>query len=65
MAYLTTVTDVSQAAPESVGTAFRTLYSRYGNVKSGKFIAGAGEEANGEEFEALNDIENVLHKIGI
>lgn len=44
---------------------FRTLYSRYSNVKAGKFVAGAGEESNGEEFEALNDIEKVLNKIGI
>ena len=43
---------------------FKTLYSRYGNVKSGKFVSGAGDE-NAEEFEALNDIEKVLHKIGI
>lgn len=43
---------------------FKTLYSRYGNVKSGKFVAGAGDEGT-EEFEALNDIEKVLHKIGI
>ena len=44
---------------------FKTLYSRYGNVKSGKFVAGAGDEENTEEFEALNDIEKVLNKIGI
>ena len=44
---------------------FRTLYSRFGNVKAGKFVEGAGEEENGEEFEALNDIEKVLNKIGI
>ena len=28
-------------------------------------MAGAGDESNGEEFEALNDIERVLNKIGI
>lgn len=44
---------------------FKTLYSRYGNVKAGKFVAGAGEEADSEEFEALNDIEKVVNKIGI
>ena len=43
---------------------FKTLYSRYGNVKSGKFVAGAGDE-DAAEFEALNDIEKVLNKIGI
>lgn len=64
MSYLTTVSDVSQMAPESVGTAFKTLYSRYGNVKAGKFVDGAGD-ADSEEFEALNDIEKVLNKIGI
>lgn len=65
MSYVTTVTDVSQAAPESVGNAMKTLYSRFGNVKAGKFVAGAGDESNSEEFEALNDIEKVLNKIGI
>ena len=64
MSYVTTVTDVSQAAPESVGNAMKTLYSRFGNVKAGKFVAGAGDE-DAAEFEALNDIEKVLHKIGI
>ena len=44
---------------------FKTLYSRFGNVKAGKFVAGAGDEENAEEFEALNDIERVLSKIGI
>ena len=44
---------------------FKTLYSRFGNVKAGKFVAGAGDEENADEFEALNDIEKVLHKIGI
>ena len=43
---------------------FKTLYSRYGNVKSGKFVSGAGDE-DAAEFEALNDIEKVLNKIGI
>jgi TP901 family phage tail tape measure protein len=64
MSYITTVSDVSQLSAETVGTAFKTLYSRYGNVKAGKFVAGAGDE-DGEEFEALNDIEKVLNKIGI
>lgn len=64
MSYITTVSDVSQMSAETVGTAFKTLYSRYGNVKAGKFVAGAGDE-NTEEFEALNDIERVLNKIGI
>lgn len=44
---------------------FKTLYSRYGNVKSGKFVAGAGDEGNTEKFEALNDIEKVLNKMSI
>ena len=65
MSYITTVSDVSQLSAETVGTAFKTLYSRYGNVKAGKFVEGAGDEENSEEFEALNDIEKVLGKIGI
>jgi TP901 family phage tail tape measure protein len=52
MSYITTVSDVSQLSAETVGTAFKTLYSRYGNVKAGKFVAGAGDDENAEEFDA-------------
>ena len=48
---------------------FKTIYSRFGNVKAGKFVASQEEmdssNYNEEEFESLNDIETVLSSIGI
>ena len=56
-----TVIDVTQAAPESVGNAMKTLLSRYGNVKAGSFVDM--EDGSGEE--SVNDTEKVLNTIGI
>ena len=48
---------------------FKTLFSRLGNIKAGKFVATeedmASEDYNEDEFTALNDIENVLNTVGI
>ena len=55
------ISDVSQAAPESIGTSIRTMLSRYGNVKAGSFESLEG----GDDSENLNDIERVLGTIGI
>lgn len=48
---------------------FKTVFSRLGNVKVGKFTASvedmASEDYNEEEWENLNDIETVLDSIGI
>ena len=48
---------------------FKTIYSRFGNVKAGKFVASQEEmnssNYNEEEFESINDIETVLSSIGI
>ena len=67
--YVTTVADVTQKSAESVGESFKTIYSRFGNVKAGKFVASQNEmnsaNYNDEEFENLNDIETVLSSIGI
>ena len=67
--YLTTVQDVTQRSAESVGEAFKTVFSRLGNVKAGKFAATAedmqSEDYNEDEYEALNDVEKVLDSIGI
>lgn len=67
--YVTTVADVTQKSAESVGESFKTIYSRFGNVKAGKFVASQEEmnssNYNEEEFESLNDIETVLSSIGI
>lgn len=55
------ISDVSQAAPESIGTSIRTMLSRYGNVKAGSFESLEG----GDDSKNLNDIEKVLGVIGI
>ena len=68
-AYLTTVLDVSQQSAETVGTAFKTLFARYGNVKSGKYANnynfGESDQETTEDTTKLNDVETVLNKIGI
>ena len=52
-----------------VGNAYRTMFSRYANVKSGKFVATKTEKnAEGydeSDYENLNDVETVLGKLGI
>ena len=57
--YVTTVADVTQKSAESVGESFKTIYSRFGNVKAGKFVASQEEmdssNYNEEEFESLKD----------
>lgn len=67
--YVTTVADVSQKSAESVGESFKTIFSRFGNVKAGKFVATMEEKNasgyNDQEFENLNDIEKVLGTVGI
>lgn len=56
--YIATVGEVTQDGAESVGTFFKTLFARMGNIKSGKFV-------DDETGEALNDVESVLGNIGI
>lgn len=67
--YLTTTIDVTQRSAETIGEAFKTVFSRLGNVKVGKFTASqedmASEDYNEENYENLNDIETVLDSIGI
>ena len=64
-AMLTTVIDTSQQSADSVGTAFKTLFARFGNVKAGKYSSSYGSELEDGEFTALNDIETVLNKMNI
>lgn len=56
--YIATVGEVSQDAPESVGTFFRTIFARMTNVAAGKLI-------DPESGEALNDVEQTLKNVGI
>ena len=51
--YLAVVQEVTQDAPESVGTFFRTLMSRMGNIKAGRLI-------DPETNEDLSDVEATL-----
>ena len=67
--YLTTVQDVTQRSASTVGEAFKTVFSRMGNIKAGKYSASAEEiqsgDYNEEDYEALNDVETVLDSIGV
>lgn len=56
--YIATVAEVTQDGAESVGTFFKTLFARMGNVKAGKFV-------DDETGENLNDVEKVLDSLGI
>lgn len=56
--YLAVVQEVTQDAPESVGTFFRTLMSRMGNIKAGRLI-------DPETNEDLSDVEATLSGAGI
>lgn len=62
-AALTTIIDISQIDASSAGNAFKTILSRYGNVKAGAFENLM--EDSGDEGEKLNDVERVLNSIGI
>lgn len=67
--YVTTVADVTQKSGESVGESFKTIFSRFGNVKAGKFVASYEDTQSADysedEWTNLNDIETVLGRIGI
>lgn len=49
--YITTIADVTQNQPEMVGTALRSMYSRYSNVAAGKFVA-AQSDIDSENYNA-------------
>ena len=55
--YIATVKEVTQDSDESVGTFFKTMLARMGNIKVGKFVD--------EDGESLNDVEAVLGEVGI
>lgn len=64
MGYISTIADVSQRDPGSVGSSLRTIISRYGTVKAGAF-SKMGVDNIGEDLENINDIEKVLRRLGI
>lgn len=55
--YIATVAEVTQDAEESVGTYFRTLFSRMGRVAEGADIDDEGED--------ISAVETVLSSLGI
>ena len=69
MAMITTVSEVSQKTPETVGESFKTLYSRFQKIAATKFEVSQEEaEKEGlsqEDFSNLNEIEQVLKAVGI
>jgi TP901 family phage tail tape measure protein len=62
-AMVTVITDVSQKSADTVGESMKTLFARYGNVKSGVFEDLT--DSSGETTENINDIEKVLNSVGI
>ena len=58
LGYLATVGEVTQKDMASVGESFKTIFSRMGNIKLGKFI----DDETGED---LSDVEATLSKLGI
>lgn len=60
---------ITQRSAETVGEAFKTVFSRISNVKLGKYTASledmASEDYNEEDWEALSDVETALDNIGI
>ena len=69
MAMITTVSEVSQKTPETVGESFKTLYSRFQKIAATKFEVSQEEaEKEGlsqEDFSNLNEVEQVLKAVGI
>lgn len=66
-AYVATIADVTQASGTTVGTALKTIISRYGNVKAGAYNnLDTTTDDNGENTtDAINDVEKVLKKLNI
>lgn len=56
--YISSVAETTQDGAESVGTFYKTLFARMGNIKVGNFV-------DNETGESLNDVEKVLNGVGI
>ena len=55
--YLATIGEVTQKPMAEIGTSLQAIFSRMGNVKSGKFVKDSADD--------VNDVESVLKKVGI
>lgn len=56
--YIASVAEVTQDGAESVGTFYKTLFARMGNVKAGRLI-------DPETSEDLSNVETTLRGVGI
>lgn len=61
LGYLAATGEVTQKSMSSIGESFKTIFTRMGDIKSGKlqFIDEDGTE------ESLSDVETVLNNLGI
>ena len=57
-AIIATISDITQDSAESIGTAVKTVLSRMGQLRAGRFV----DEQTGE---SLNDVDKVLGKISV
>lgn len=64
-AYVATIADVTQSSGSTVGNAMKTIISRFGNVKAGAYNELNVSDETSDTSESLNDVEKVLHKLGI
>lgn len=60
---LAVMIDVTQESAQTVGTALRSLLSRYGQVRANSFAAMS--EGLDDDSAKINDIERVLNTLGI
>jgi TP901 family phage tail tape measure protein len=55
-AYITTVSEKTRREASSIGEAFKSIYSRYSNIKLGNID---------EDGKSINDVETAMNRIGI
>ena len=54
--YITTVSEKTRKSAESIGESFKTIYSRYSNIKLGNLD---------DDGKSINDTEKAMNRIGI
>lgn len=64
-AYVATISDVTQMTGSSAGQALKTIISRYGNVKASSYNKLNVNSDGTDDSTTVNDVENVLKKLGI
>lgn len=56
MTYITTVSEKTRKSAETIGESFKTIYSRYSNIKLGNLD---------EDGKSINDTEKAMARVGI